>query len=122
MKNTINYNKKSQEELIKLLAEKDAQIIQHQKQISILEEYVKAHQLRQFANKSEKISRDQISFFDEAKITKDEEKILVAEEEIQVATYQRKKPGVNHCLLNYQEYNAFMIWLKLTKPVIVDVH
>lgn len=86
MKMTINYDEKSKEELIGLLRSKDNQII-------FLEEYIKAQQLRQFANKSEKLNPAQLQFFDEAKSIKEEEKILAIEEEIQVASFTRKKPG-----------------------------
>ena len=85
MKTTINYTEKSKDELIKLLQSKD-------NQITFLEEYIKAQQLRQFANKSEKLNPSQLQFFDEAKPIKDEEKILAIEEEIQVASFTRKKP------------------------------
>lgn len=94
MKTTTNYNNKSKEELIKLITQQTEQISQHKKQIIFLEEYIKAQQLRQFANKSEKVNFNQLAFFDEAKPSKDEEKILAAEEEIQVASFKRKKtPG-----------------------------
>lgn len=94
MKTTTNYNKKSKEELLKLLSEKDLHITQQEKQILFLEEYIKVQQLRQFANKSEKISPDQLQFFDEANVSpKDEEKIVAAEEEIKVASFTRKKSG-----------------------------
>jgi len=86
MKMTINYHEKSKEDLIKLLQSKDNQIL-------FLEEYIKAQQLRQFANKSEKVNPAQLQLFDEAKLPKDEEKILAQEEEIQVASFTPKKPG-----------------------------
>jgi len=105
MKTTINYDKKSKAELIHLLIDQDKTISQHQeeitqhqeeisrhkKQIIFLEEYIKAQQLRQFANKSEKLNSSQLQFFDEAKPVKDEEKILAAEEEIQVNSFTRKR-------------------------------
>lgn len=56
-----------------------------------LEEQILAYQYRQFANKSEKINPQQLSFFNEAEPQKDPEKILSQEEEIQVASYARKK-------------------------------
>lgn len=101
MKTTINYKEKSKTELIKLLSDQTNEITaqkneinQYKKQITFLEEYIKAQQLRQFANKSEKFHPGQLQFFDEAKISdKDAEKISAAEEEIQVASYQRKAPG-----------------------------
>ena len=98
MNTTINYNKKSKEELVQLLFEQDKkhqnEITQHKKQILFLEEYIKVQQLRQFANKSEKLNPDQLQFFDEAKPIDNEEKMLAVEEEIQVASFTRKKsPG-----------------------------
>lgn len=94
MKIQTNYNEKSKEELIKLVSEQEEKILQHKKQILFLEEYIKAQQLRQFANKSEKFNFNQVKFFDEAKPIDNDEKILAAEEEIQVASFTRKKsPG-----------------------------
>ena len=85
--NTTNYNEKSKEELIQILSAKE-------KQITFLEEYISAQNLRQFANKSEKFNLNQLAFFDEVAAVKDEEKILSAEEEIQVTSFTRKKsPG-----------------------------
>ena len=78
---TIKLSKRRQQE----------EIERYKKQIIFLEEYIKAQQLRQFANKSEKLNASQLQFFDEAKPVKDEEKILAAEEEIQVASFARKK-------------------------------
>lgn len=83
---TINYNNKSKEELLSIIANQA-------KQIQLLEEMNLAYRSRQFANKSEKLSHIQHSLFDEAQQPKDVEKILVAEEEIQVAPYTRKKVG-----------------------------
>jgi transposase len=98
MKTTIHYDQKSKEELILLLVNQDEklvqqskELIQHKKQIVFLEEYIKAQQLRQFGNKSEKINPAQLNFFDEAKPPEDEEKILAQEEEIKVASFTRKK-------------------------------
>lgn len=91
MKTYENYNNKTKEELLKLIAEQNTHIIQLAKQVQILEEYVQAHKHRQFANKSEKLSREQISLFDEAQLPKQPEKITAAEEEIQVASYSRVK-------------------------------
>jgi transposase len=98
MNKQTNYNEKNKEELIQLLFEQDQkhqnEISQHKKQILFLEEYIKVQQLRQFANKSEKLNPGQLQFFDEAKPVDNEEKILAAEEEIQVASFTRKKsPG-----------------------------
>lgn len=62
-------------------------------QVKILEEYVALAKQRQFASKSEKFNINQLSFFDEADYPKNQEAILKAEEEIQVASFTRKKPG-----------------------------
>src|ERR1700760_192927 len=95
MKRIINYHEKSKKELIQLLSEQEKnhqeQLADHKKQIIFLEEYIAAQNLRQFANKSEKLNSHQLVFFDEAAPIKDEEKILAAEEEIQVSSFTRKK-------------------------------
>lgn len=90
MKTHNNYNNKTREELINLLAERAKQIDSQAKQISILEEYILAHKHRQFGNKTEALSSIQLSIFNEAKLPKDAEKILVQESEIQVASHTRK--------------------------------
>jgi transposase len=87
MKTTENYTEKTKEELIQLIA-------QQARQIHILEEYIKAYQLRQFGNKSEKLNQDQINLFDEAALPKNAETILAVEEEISVASYTRSKNKV----------------------------
>ena len=61
-------------------------------QVKILEEYVALAKQRQFSAKSEKLNINQLSFFDEAN-PPNPEVILKAEEEIQVASFTRKKPG-----------------------------
>jgi transposase len=88
MKIEPNYNDKSQEELLNIIANMA-------KQIQFLEEQNAAYRLRQFANKSEKFNNpNQASLFDEAELPKYPEKILAAEEEITIASYTRKKtPG-----------------------------
>lgn len=107
MNTRANYSNKTKAELSQVLSEQEEQIQKQvihinsletqigslAKQVQILEEYVLAHKLRQFANKSEKLSRDQISFFDEAELPKKPEKIIAAEEEIQVASHTRAKSG-----------------------------
>lgn len=94
MKTTENIDNFSKEKLIELLKQKDLVVTQQAKQIQFLEEQILAYQLRQFAAKSEKISPNQASFFDEATLPKSEEKNLVAEEEITVASYKRQNnPG-----------------------------
>lgn len=74
MENTLNYAIKTKEELLTIIASQA-------KQIHFLEEAVLAYKHRQFANKSEKLSREQLSFFDEAIAPKNAEKIMAAEEE-----------------------------------------
>lgn len=82
-----NYNNKSHDELLNIIANMA-------KQIQFLEEQNAAYRLRQFANKSEKFNPNQVSLFDEAILPKDCEKIIAAEEAITIASYQRKKkPG-----------------------------
>jgi transposase len=83
MKTHDNYNNISKEELLKIVS-------QQAKQIQFLEEQILAYQLRQFAAKSEKMNPNQVSLFDEAELSKSEEKILSQEEEITVASYNRQ--------------------------------
>jgi transposase len=90
MKAHDNFNNISKEQLIALLQEKNILVTQQAKQIQFLEEQILAYQLRQFAAKSEKINLNQASFFDEAKLSPSEEKILSQEEEITVASYKRQ--------------------------------
>ena len=84
MKTHIDFNNISKEELLKVVA-------QQAKQIQFLEEQILAYQLRQFAAKSEKMNANQVSLFDEATLSKSEEKILSQEEEITIASYTRNK-------------------------------
>ena len=101
MKIELDFTKITKKELIKILIaqeQKTQKAIEREqqlsKQIKFLEEQLLAYQLRQFANKSEKINTHQASLFDEALLPKSEEKILSQEEEITVASYVRnKKPG-----------------------------
>lgn len=94
MKLVLNNQNKTTEELLQIIASQSAQISQQAKQIQFLEEQNAAYRLRQFANKSEKINPAQASLFDEAELPKNPEKILMAEEEITIASYTRKKsPG-----------------------------
>lgn len=91
---SLNYNEKSKEELLQIIANQNSKIEQHLKQICFLEETILAYRLRQFANKSEKLNTQQVSLFDEAQLPKSIEKIQEAEEEISIASYTRKKtPG-----------------------------
>jgi transposase len=80
------YQAKSKEELIELLAKKD-------QEINTLNELIKLYRHRQFANKSEKLSADQMSFFDEADLPKQLKVIIEADAEMSVASYMRKTPG-----------------------------
>lgn len=84
MKLAPTYQHKTNEELLKIIANMA-------KQIQFLEEQNAAYRLRQFGNKSEKINPNQVSLFDEADLPKHPEKILAAEEEITIAPYTRKK-------------------------------
>jgi transposase len=84
MKTDFNLHHLTKENLINLVEEQA-------KQIQLLEEQILAYQLRQFANKSEKINPNQASLFDEAQLPKSEEKILAQEEEITVAAHTRNK-------------------------------
>ena len=87
MKTNTLYQEKTKEELVALLSEKD-------QQIDALTELLRIHRYRQFGNKSEKISADQLSIFNEADLPKNVAAIVAAEEEIQVASYMRKQsPG-----------------------------
>ena len=87
MKTNTLYQEKTKEELVALLSEKD-------QQIDALTELLRIHRYRQFGNKSEKISADQLSIFNEADLSKNVAAIVAAEEEIQVASYTRKQsPG-----------------------------
>jgi transposase len=83
MKTSDHFDKISKEDLLKIVA-------QQAKQIQFLEEKILAYQLRQFADKSEKMNQNQASLFDEAELTKSEEKNLAQEEEITVASYTRQ--------------------------------
>lgn len=84
MKTQLDLNNITKADLLKLVS-------QQAKQIQFLEEQVLTYQLRQFANKSEKININQASLFDEAEPTKLEDKLLSQEEEITVASYVRNK-------------------------------
>jgi transposase len=96
MKSNINYQARSKKDLISLIEEKNNCIKQQTNKIIFLEEVLRAYRYRQFAAKTEKMNlhAGQLSFFDEATLPKEPEKILEAEAEIKVAAYVRsKKPG-----------------------------
>lgn len=87
MKTNTAYQEKSKDELLTLLLEKD-------NQINSLTELLRIYRYRQFGNKSEKISPDQLSLFNEADLPKKPDLIEKADEEIHVASHTRKKsPG-----------------------------
>lgn len=87
MKTNTVYQEKTKEELLKILLEKD-------NQINSLMEFIKINRHRQFGNKSEKISPDQLSIFNEAELPKRPDNIIKSDEEIHVASYKRtKSPG-----------------------------
>jgi transposase len=89
-----DFTNKSKEELLAIIASQASEINSQSKQIHFLEEYILAYQHRQFANKSEKMNSKQVSLFDEAELPKQPDNILLAEEEISVASYTRQKtPG-----------------------------
>ncbi len=108
----IDFENKSKEELISLLTNQNNQIATQNNQITeqndkiieqntkiselttqvnVLNEYIALAKQRQFGAKSEKLTVNQLSFFDEAALPKNPEAILRAEEEIQVASFTRKK-------------------------------
>jgi len=94
MKTQHDFNNITKEELLKIAKDQQQLVNQLTKQVQFLEEQVLAYQLRQFANKSEKININQTSLFDEAETAKSEDKLLSQEEEITVASYVRNnKPG-----------------------------
>lgn len=83
-----------------LLFEKEKQIHQKEKQIShqfqtihLLKEQLKLSRFRQFGKSSEKHIEDhpQALLFDEAQLPSNETEIVVADEEITVASFKRKK-------------------------------
>lgn len=93
MKTNTAYQEKSKEELLQIIEQQKNQITQQAQQITSLNELVNLYRQRQFASKSEKISPDQISLFDEAEMPKQVEAIEEAEASISVASYSRKTPG-----------------------------
>jgi len=87
MKINTAYQEKSKEELLALLLQKDVQI-------NSLNELLRIYRYRQFGNKSEKSSPNQLSIFNEADLPKTPEKIIQADEEIHIAAHTRtKSPG-----------------------------
>jgi transposase len=86
MKTNTAYQEKSKEELIALLAAKD-------QEINSLTEMLRLYRHRQFGNKSEKSSADQVNIFDEAELPKNAESISEADAEIHIAAHARKSSG-----------------------------
>jgi len=87
MKINTAYQAKSKEELLKIIS-------QQSQQIDTLTEMLRIYRYRQFGNKSEKISSEQLGIFNEAELPKNIDTIKEADEEIHVASYTRKKtPG-----------------------------
>ncbi|CAN5142104.1 IS66-like element ISPsy5 family transposase [soil metagenome] len=87
MKANTAYQVKSKEELLALLAEKDSHI-------NSLTELLRIYRYRQFGNKSEIMSSEQLGIFDEAELPKNISTIVEADEEIHIAAHIRKKtPG-----------------------------
>jgi hypothetical protein len=70
MKINTAYQEKSKEKLLTILLEKDSQLIEKDTQINSLTELVRIYRYRQFGNKSEKSSPDQINLFNEAELPK----------------------------------------------------
>lgn len=69
------YTEKSKEELLQIVEKQS-------REIAYLNEMLHLYQLRQFGKKSEKVSQDQLSLFDEAELPKKVDVIENAEEEI----------------------------------------
>lgn len=94
MKTNTTYPDKTKEELLALLTEKDCHIAQQSQYIDTLNEMLRIYRLRQFGNKSEKLSSEQLGIFNEAELPKNTAALIEADEEITIASYTRKKtPG-----------------------------
>lgn len=87
MKINTAYQEKTKEELLEIVS-------QQSQQIDALTEIVRILRHRQFGNKSEKSSTEQLGIFNEAELPKNVDVIEEAEQEIQIAAHIRKKtPG-----------------------------
>ena len=86
MKTSTAYQEKSKEELIALLSSRD-------QEINSLAEMLRLYRHRQFGNKSEKSSAEQINIFNEAELPKNVESISAADAEIHIAAHTRKSSG-----------------------------
>jgi transposase len=94
MKANTAYQEKSKEELLSLLLEKDSQLTEKENQINSLTELLRIYRYRQFGNKSEKSTPDQLSIFNEAELPKKLDTIIKSDEEITIAAHARaKSPG-----------------------------
>lgn len=87
MKASVSHQEKSKDELLAIIA-------QQSQYIDTLTEMLRIHRHRQFGNKSEKISHDELGIFNEADLPKNVEAIAEADAEIHIAAHTRKKsPG-----------------------------
>ena len=87
MKTNTAFQEKSKEELLEIISKQSHQI-------DTLTEMLRIYRYRQFGNKSEKNSPDQISIFNEAELPNKLDVIIKADEEIHIAAHTRKKsPG-----------------------------
>jgi len=94
MKINTAYQEKSKEELLAIILNQQSQLNQQSNQIDALTEMLRIYRYRQFGNKSEKSSPDQLSIFNEADLPKAPDKIIKADEEIHIAAHTRtKSPG-----------------------------
>jgi transposase len=91
MKTSATYQEKTKNELLDLLSSKDIIIQQQSQQLNSLSELLRIYRYRQFGNKSEKLSCEQLGLFSEADLPKNAEAIVQADKEIHVAAYDRKK-------------------------------
>ena len=81
------YQEKSNAELLEIIMEQS-------KQINALTEMLRIYRYRQFGNKSEKSTSEQLSIFNEADLPKNMDAIVAADEEIHISAHDRKKsPG-----------------------------
>jgi transposase/uncharacterized coiled-coil protein SlyX len=87
METNTAYQEKTKEELLAIIS-------QQSQQIDAFREIVRILRHRQFGNKSEKSSAEQLGIFNEAELPKNVEAIEEAEKEIQIAAHTRTKtPG-----------------------------
>lgn len=88
-----NYAEKTKEELLQIIDQQLTVVEKQSLEIKHLNEMIRLYQQRQFGKKSEKVSPDQLSLFDEAELPKKMDVIESAEEEIKVAAHTRKPSG-----------------------------